>query len=231
MNVILALETTEKFGSVALLDGKRLLAEVQLPRDRRSAQTLAPAIDTILRETRIAPQEVAVVAVVVGPGSFTGLRVGAATAKMFAYAVKSKVIGINTFDAVTGTCSSVDCDYLSVGVDAQRGEVVTSLFQHTSNGQWKAVAQSELISVADWWKQADQWKNVVFSGPALERWHTKTPQNVVLADEPFWFPKASVVGLIAAEYSLEDRCFPDDFWSLVPVYSRLSAAEEKRAEK
>ncbi|MDR1964562.1 MAG: tRNA (adenosine(37)-N6)-threonylcarbamoyltransferase complex dimerization subunit type 1 TsaB [Planctomycetaceae bacterium] len=225
MDILLALETTEKYGSIALLDGKHLLSEIRLPQEKRSAQTLAPAMDTILREAKIVPQKISVVAVVVGPGSFTGLRVGVVTAKIFAYAVGAKVVGVNTFDAVAEKCSRFESDYLSVGVDAQRGEVSVALFKKAATG-YEVVGKSELIRVADWWKQAEQLKNVVFSGPALERWHTKIPPNVVLADPSFWFPQASAAGKIAAE-RLTQPILTETVWSLQPVYSRLSAAEEK----
>ncbi len=84
MSLILAIETTEKHGSVALLDGRQVLADVRLPQDRRSAQTLTVAMDAILREQSVAPEKIELVAVVLGPGSFTGLRVGVMAAKMFA---------------------------------------------------------------------------------------------------------------------------------------------------
>ncbi|MDR0335544.1 MAG: tRNA (adenosine(37)-N6)-threonylcarbamoyltransferase complex dimerization subunit type 1 TsaB [Planctomycetaceae bacterium] len=222
MNILLALETTEKYGSVAILNGNNVLAEIQLPQDRRSAQTLAPAIDMLFQKTNIIPNKIAVVVVVVGPGSFTGLRVGVTTAKMFAYAVGAKIVGVETFDVVAEMCSHFSNNYLSVGVDAQRGEVVAALFKKTETG-YKAADQPKLIRVADWWEQAE---DVLFTGPALERWSSKAPQTVLLANEQFWFPQASAAGKVAAE-QIVHRNVTENCWQLQPIYSRLSAAEEK----
>jgi tRNA threonylcarbamoyladenosine biosynthesis protein TsaB len=225
MNILLALETTEKYGSVAILDGKKVLAETRLPQDRRSSRTLAPAIDDLFQKTKIVPNEIVAVAVIVGPGSFTGLRVGVTTAKMFAYAVGAEIVGVNTFEAIAATCSHFGNDYLSIGVDAQRGEVVAALFQKTETG-YKIAGQPELIRVTDWWKQSEYLDNVLFTGTALERWHDQAPRTIVLADAMFWFPQASAAGKIAAE-RIAHREVTENCRSLLPVYSRLSAAEEK----
>lgn len=243
----MAIETTEKFGSVALLDGDRLLADVPLPKDRRSAQTLAWTIDRLFREpnlldldgieekAEITPRCVKTVAVVVGPGSFTGLRVGVATAKMFAYAVGAKIVGVKTHDVIAESFATkngltekeLGTKCLSAGVDAQRGEVVVQDFEFFADRRYEALDAPKLISVSDWWKKAEQLENVLFAGPALERWYDKVPDGISIADECFWTPFASVAGQIAAKKIRAGES--DDPWTLVPVYSRLSAAEERTA--
>ena len=111
---ILALETTDKTGSVAAIDDDNLLAELMLDHTQRSAQSLAPAMQRLLKQVGWLPADVQLVAVSVGPGSFTGLRVGVTTAKVFAYAVGAEVLGIDTLEAIAGNCvrgtpSSEDC--------------------------------------------------------------------------------------------------------------------------
>jgi tRNA threonylcarbamoyl adenosine modification protein YeaZ len=225
--MILAIETTEKFGSVALLDGKKLLTEVFLPKDRRSAQTLIPTIDAMLQAVPVPAKAIEVVAAVVGPGSFTGLRVGIAAAKMFAYTVGAKIVGVDTFQAVAGQYESPAFpQYISIGVDAQRGEVVTALFERDSRGVWSPTEGAILMPVAEWWNHAEDRPNLRFTGPALERYAAKAPEHVALSEEKYWFPKASAAGKVAAECQRRNL-FTDDLWSLKPVYSRLSAAEEK----
>ena len=250
--IILALETTEKFGSAALLKSREgnaeqppaLLAEVVLPKDRRSSQTLHPALHTLFEQTQIVPKEIDIVAVVVGPGSFTGLRVGVTAAKVFAYTTGAKVIALDTFqtvavaigDTVSGSQQNVFISRqnvsgsrngaISVGVDAQRGEVVAAVLRRTEKGYIETIKEPELIAVNDWWKHAEQFDNVVFAGPALERWSSKAPHDIMLADESDWFPQASMAGKLA-DHRIASGQF-DDVWSLLPIYSRLSAAEEKK---
>ena len=238
--IILAIETTEKFGSVALLENRgvdvaqfpncSVLAEVALPKDKRSSQTLHPALRTLFETTQTAANDVHVVAVVAGPGSFTGLRVGVTAAKVFAYSVGAKVIALDTFRTVAAALPS-HCGVISVGVDAQRGEVVATVLRQTASGQIETVREPELISVADWWKHSEQYENVLFAGPALERWDGKSPPHIVRAADSYWFPTASIAGRLAAEQLAAERLVPrqeETVWSLLPVYSRLSAAEEKR---
>ena len=228
---ILALETTEKFGSVALLNDNHLLKEVILPKDRRSSQTLHPAMQTLFETTQTAPTDIEIVVVVAGPGSFTGLRVGVTTAKVFAYTTGAKVIALDTFQTVafrnSGTVAGGTHETIvSVGVDAQRGEVVAAVLRQTEDGNIETVNEPELITVADWWKHADRYNDVLFTGPALEKWSDKAPPHIVLAPESDWFPKASSAGNLAVKRVASGRL--DDAWTLLPIYSRLSAAEEKK---
>ncbi len=234
MMKILALETTEKFGSVALLEGKRLLREIFLPKTDRSAKTLAPAMEQLLRDENCSPGEIEAVAVVVGPGSFTGLRVGVATAKVFAYAVGAKVVAVNTLQTVAAGFRSDDAAvrFLSVGVDAQRGDVVVQEFElpsELSPEEPQPISERRLISVADWWLEKEKRPGIVFVGPALERFQTKIPEGTLVAEESFWMPKASVVGRLAADRLAVGQS--DHLESLLPIYSRLSAAEERQNAK
>ena len=222
---ILALETTEKFGSAALLNDNHILAEIVLPKDRRSSQTLHPAIHTLFETTQTVPKEVAAVAVVAGPGSFTGLRVGVTAAKVFAYTTGAKMIALNTFQTVVSAVP-FRSGVVSVGVDAQRGDVVAAVLRQTQQGRIEPVREPELMPIADWWKHTDQYDDVLFTGPALERWSEKAPPHIVLAPESDWFPKASSAGKLAAD-RISSESF-DDMWTLLPIYSRLSAAEERR---
>jgi tRNA threonylcarbamoyladenosine biosynthesis protein TsaB len=223
--LILAIETAEKFGSVALLDGNHVLTEITLPRDRRSSQTLHPAMQTLFERSQIAPSEIDIVAVVAGPGSFTGLRVGVTAAKVFAYTTGAKVVALDTFQTVASVVPT-HAGVISVGVDAQREEVVAAVLRQAACGHLETIRTPKRISVTDWWNHAEKYDDVLFTGPALERWQAKVPPHIVLAEESDWYPKASAAGILAAEQGTSAT--RDDVWSLLPIYSRQSAAEEKR---
>jgi hypothetical protein len=91
------------------------------------------------------------------------------------------------------------------------------------------IREPALMTVANWWKHAELHDNVLFTGPALEKWSSKAPPNLTLAEESDWFPKASAAGKLVAEHFLTG--YFDDVWSLLPIYSRLSAAEERRQKR
>src|SRR5688572_10548194 len=97
---IIAIETSGRHGSLAVLSGGAedalLQCEAVLGGDQRTAQSLAPALRDLLAEVKWPPPSIGLVAVVVGPGSFTGLRIGVTTAKAFAYAVGAEIVGVNT---------------------------------------------------------------------------------------------------------------------------------------
>ena len=224
--MILAIETTEKYGSAALLDGARCLREIRLT--ERSAKSLAPAIARLLNKEHCPPEKIDAVAVVVGPGSFTGLRIGVAAAKTFAYALGVKIVAIDTMTVIAAGFYDErnTVRFLSVGVDAQRGDVAAQTFEWLPQGM-QPLSERRLISAAEWWAEKDQYPGVVFTGPALERFGLRAPDGVILADESFWLPRASVTGRLAAARLTAGES--DDLWSLVPIYSRLSAAEERRS--
>ena len=119
---ILAIETVETTGSVALLEDECLVAERPLDPQGRSAQTLAPGIEQLLAEARWRAGDVELVAVATGPGSFTGLRIGVTTAKVFAYAAGCQVIGVSTMSAIASRVPQ-HVTYFSVILDAHRNEL------------------------------------------------------------------------------------------------------------
>jgi len=234
MTLIFAIETIEKYGSVALLDGDRILSESRLPHDRRSAQALFPAMRTIFRETNIEPQDVYVIAAVIGPGSFTGLRVGITAAKLFAYSVGAKIIPVNTFETVAAGMLELENPpkYLTAGVDAQRDEIVRQdYFLHKDEKRYEAIRNEhyaggfELLPFEKW--QPRDWADLCFTGPALEKYAAKLPPEVNAAAQEFWFPKASVAGQLANSLLEKQERQTVNAFELLPVYSRLSAAEER----
>ncbi|MEX0978795.1 MAG: tRNA (adenosine(37)-N6)-threonylcarbamoyltransferase complex dimerization subunit type 1 TsaB, partial [Pirellulales bacterium] len=124
---ILAIETVETTGSVALLEDDVLLAERQLDPQVRSAQSLAPGIADLLKESHLRAADVDLVAVASGPGSFTGLRIGVTTAKVFAYATNCQVIGVGTMIAIASRVPA-EVSHFSVLLDARRGELFVADF-------------------------------------------------------------------------------------------------------
>ncbi len=147
---ILALETTDKIGSVAAIVGDNLLAELTLDAGQRSAQSLLPAVASLLGQVAWRPADVQLLAVSIGPGSFTGLRVGVTAAKVFAYAVGAEVLGVNTLEAVAANCIEHRCDKLSVVIDAQRGEVVVQSFVRQADGWFHPAGPQELLHADVW---------------------------------------------------------------------------------
>jgi len=221
---ILALETSGMSGSVAALAGDTLLRELPLNPEQRSARSLAPAIRDLLIECGWRAGDVELLAVTVGPGSFTGLRVGVTTAKTFAYAVGAKAIGLNTLEVVAAQVpGNVPGETLAVALDAQRGELFAVTFQRGATGSMEWASDTAIVQRGDW--LASLPEGCLVSGPALSQLAQGVPAGRTCVESDFWYPTAAAVGRLAAIRFAAGES--DDAWRLVPLYMRRSAAEEK----
>ncbi len=222
----LALETSGLSGSVAACEGNRLLAECELARGQRSAQSLAPALHKLLAEVGWQPRDVQRVAVTVGPGSFTGLRVGVTTAKTFAYAVGAEVVGIDTLEVIAAQ-APLDVPRVAVALDAQRQEVFAAVYGPETPQGRTLIELTHIVTVQAWLESLgrDSW----VSGPVLEKLTGELPPGVRPLAREFWHPRAATVGRLAAQ--VFDRGGGSDIWQLAPKYLRRSAAEEKWEQK
>ncbi|NLE40002.1 MAG: tRNA (adenosine(37)-N6)-threonylcarbamoyltransferase complex dimerization subunit type 1 TsaB, partial [Pirellulaceae bacterium] len=162
------------------------------------------------------------VAVTVGPGSFTGLRVGVTTAKAFAYSVAADILGINTLDAIAAATDD-NVRRVAVAVDAQRGQVVAAQFSRGDDGWFRREGPTRLLDIEAWLATLPDATTV--SGPILKKLGVHVPERLQVASSACWRPTAAMVARLAVrDYAAGRR---DDLWTLLPVYSRQSAAEEK----
>ena len=223
---VLAIETTEAIGSVAALAAGNLLGELRLPLKQGSAQSLAPALKTLLDTVHWRPDDVELVAVTIGPGSFTGLRVGVTAAKTFAYAVKAQVLGIDTLETIAAGCPQ-EVETLATAMDAQRGQVVAGAFHRGPDGWFSASGPWRLMDLDAW--LASLPLGTWVSGPVLRNVPGESLTGVRVVDSQYWSPTATALGRVAAHrFASGDR---NDLWALAPRYFRRSAAEEKWEQK
>lgn len=130
---ILAVDTSTKMGSIALSDNENLLAEMQLNVEATHTEKLLPAIETLLHQTGCDLSKVEGLAVSIGPGSFTGLRIGLATMKGFAQARQIPLVGVSSLLALAHNGLTSDQPVVAM-IDAHRQEVYAAgyLFKNRS---------------------------------------------------------------------------------------------------
>ncbi|HEY2253189.1 MAG TPA: tRNA (adenosine(37)-N6)-threonylcarbamoyltransferase complex dimerization subunit type 1 TsaB, partial [Planctomycetaceae bacterium] len=131
----LAIETSGSLGSVALFDSTSLLAEQSLELGSKHGQSLIPTIDKLFKQCGKRPRNLDLVAVSIGPGSYTGLRVGVVCAKTLAYAADCRLVAVDTLHAIS--CNSpADTTTVEVICDAQRGDLFAGKYRRNESGHW-----------------------------------------------------------------------------------------------
>lgn len=228
---ILAIETSELTGSVAIFRGGDLVYDTVLPPHQRSARSLAPAMAAALRAVSLSSNDLDGIAVTHGPGSFTGLRIGVMTAKMFAFAVGIPVAGVDTLCTLAVGCATPDMvgKTVAVAIDAQRNEVVSRRFRiESATPMWRDGGHGEpeiLIPFTEWLRtEADMFVSPLFAKESVTK---MLPSDFPIAPPECWNPTAANVGRIAMNHPAG--------WippiALNPRYTRLSAAQERNNVK
>jgi tRNA threonylcarbamoyladenosine biosynthesis protein TsaB len=220
------LETSSRIGSIALLDGDRLVAERTLGETgRQHARTLIAELDVLLSDQSISPRDVGVVAVSIGPGSFTGLRVGVVCAKTWAFVTGCRLVAVDTFAAVIEGLPPTPSAAWVID-DALRGDVFAQKF--VANGSpravWKAEGPARLLPFETWIRETAPAQEVC--GPGAAIWKSELESRWLdVAPSQFHRPTAAAVARIGARLAAEG--ISTDPFALVPLYIRRSAAEEK----
>ncbi len=228
---ILAIDTATLVSSVAVATDKKLLAELTLQTKLTHSEVLMPHIEQILSMTKVKKNELDAIAVSIGPGSFTGLRIGLATAKTIAYALDIPIIGVSTLAALAYHYPVGDI-YIAPLLDAQKGNVYISLYTW-EDGQLHEAYEPMVKSFDDVLVAGQRLdKPVVFLG---EKAVAKADEikaaggNIIMAMPHMVMPRAANVAMLGVDLLAKGK--QDDVMSLEPLYIRRSEAEilwEKR---
>ena len=212
---ILGIETATRVESVAVISGEKILAEVTQEARLTHSETLLPQIKEVLQISD-AEEKIDAVAVSIGPGSFTGLRIGLAAAKALAYAWNIKIIGVPTLLALayhfpSGTVLPM--------LDAQKNRAYVRRFKNfLPQGETEIRGIDEIISSAS---KIDG--EVFLCGDVLSKIKIDLPANVKIAPENLRMPRAANVALCGRDLLNEGKF--DNVMNMEPLYIRRSEAE------
>lgn len=229
--LIFAFETSAKAASVALLEDQRLLGECYQNTGMTHSQTLMVMAQDLLSQCGKTVDDVTAVAVAAGPGSFTGVRIGVAAAKGFAWGREIPCCGVSTLEAMA-MGSGVWQGYVCPVMDARRAQVYNALF-YLDNGNCTRVTEDRAIALSQLQEELLELDGPIFlvgDGSVLT-YHTLSPAIAELILPPEWKQHQRAVGVgLAAIRQLEkgENC---DAAALVPNYLRLSQAERERLER
>lgn len=209
--ILLAFETATTAAAVAVLRDGEVVGEVVASNDRHHTESLLPAAAQLLGSIGASPNEIDAVVVDVGPGLFTGLRVGVATARSLAVARGLPLVGLSSLEILASDSAIEDDELVTAVVDARRGEVFAQTFG-LQGGVRQAVDAPRVLSPADLAAElANEPRTLVGDGAArhAEAFSSHRIVDVVI-------PSPAVAGLMAVKRSLPGI----DPTMVVPLYLR-----------
>ena len=231
---ILALDSSGIVATVAIVEDDNLLAEYTVNYKKTHSQTLLPMLDEIVKMTEFDLNTLDAVAVAAGPGSFTGLRIGSATAKGLGLALDKPLIPVPTVEALAYNLYDVSGLVCPI-MDARRGQVYTGIYRFKDHrlvqveGQM-AVPIQELIGILNRLEEP-----VTFLGDGVPVFRKRLVTEIMPESDLHFAPasmnrqRAASVGSLAIRYYEEGKM--ETAVEHQPDYLRVSQAERERAER
>jgi tRNA threonylcarbamoyladenosine biosynthesis protein TsaB len=222
--LILGITTSTMQVGCAIGGHEGVLAQVHSSRGKRHAESLTPAIDFLRHQARVDLDEIGCVAVDIGPGLFTGLRVGVAAAKAMAHALRVPMVGVASLDLLAFPVRWTP-RLIVAAIDARRGELFTAAYRHVPGGIQR-LGERRVSTPDDLAGDlAATGEDVLLVGDGGLRYHEAFDDlgRVELADQGMAHPSAaSLVQLAHARALREDFVQP---WDVEPLYLRRPDAE------
>lgn len=225
--LVLAIDTATKIGSVALYDDKiGVIGEINLYVKVNHSNVIMDAVDSLFKLSGLTIKDVDRIAVTIGPGSFTGIRIGTAIAKGLAYSLKKPIVGVNELDVLAHMGENRE-DIIVPLIDARKERVYFSKYRYIDNIllREEEYKDGELREILDDLKG----KKVTFIGDGATV--NEKLINEILEKDYTIFSKANSIPRagIAAQISLH---LPEDnLYTLEPLYVNKSQAEREKEEK
>ena len=229
--LILAFETSAKAASVALTENGKLLGEIYQNTGLTHSQTLMVMAEDLLKQCGKAAKDITAVAVAEGPGSFTGVRIGVAAAKGFAWGREIPCYGISTLEAMAVSLGAYE-GHVCACMDARRNQVYNALF-YVNRGEPERFSDDRAISLTELKNELEHIDGPIFlvgdgAGLAYKTLAPDIPE-LILPPEHRLHQRAVGVALLAEAKAAAGEA--GDGNALSPNYLRLSQAERERMEK
>ena len=223
--IALALETSGRVGSVALSRDGEVIDARTYPHGLMHATAIVPLIDDLFRTHGLTPKNLDQIYVSIGPGSFTGLRVGVTLAKTLAFTTGAKLVAVPSVRVLVENAPA-EAKHAAIVLDAKRGQIFTATFERDSNGEWIEREPARLDRLNDVVERSPRPLYLIGEGIPFHRATIADETGIVFTDESRWQANATTVARLGTKMATAGS-FVDAF-SLTPVYVRLAEAEEKR---
>ena len=172
---ILGIDSSGLVASAAIADEKNIIAEFTVNNKQTHSQTLLPMIEKVVDMSGIELEQIDAIAIAAGPGSFTGLRIGSATAKGIGLALKKPIVSVPTLEGLAYRVSVFDGLICPI-MDARRGQVYTGIYKADSDGL-TCLSEQKAVDIHDILKELEEYdEKVIFLGDGVEV-HRETIEN------------------------------------------------------
>jgi tRNA threonylcarbamoyladenosine biosynthesis protein TsaB len=223
---VLGIETSTMTGSIALVEEEKLIAEYTLNLGQTHSTRLMPAIDRILKDSNLTIEEIEGIAVALGPGSFTGLRIGIATAKALAQGLGKPIVGIPTLDGLARNLlpgKQVICPLL----DARKREIYFALYESKDDKlkrltDYLSLKPGELLKMINTQQPAIDNQPIYFLGNGTFLYKDLLKKNLgkraLFISGANNFPRGANIALLGLKKLAREK--PGKLFSLKPLYIR-----------
>lgn len=221
--LILGIDTSTNVGSVAIYsDVKGTLGEISININKTHSENIMVMIDYLFQLTGTTINDIDKIAVSIGPGSFTGIRIGVAVAKGLASATNCKIVGVNELDIIAGNSSNNDCCICPI-IDARKERGYFSTFKYENN-TLNQVGDYEVGELKEFLEKMKDTKTLYLGDGALKYRSLIseiTKDNGLFAEKSLCLPRASVL----CELSVDRE---DNLYTMEPIYLSKSQAEREK---
>jgi tRNA threonylcarbamoyladenosine biosynthesis protein TsaB len=225
----IAIDTSNLTLGIALLDDTKVIGEYVTNLKKNHSVRAMPAVEWLMQECDIKPEELERVIVAKGPGSYTGLRIGVSIAKTLAWTLNIPLVGVSSLEVLAAGGTFFN-GYLCPLFDARRGQVYTSLYEYGENGNLMNRRKDQNVLLSDWvCELRKEDKKILFLGNDVSMHQDAILETLkdqaVIASMTEHNPRPAMLGKIGLMKE------PEDIHTFVPNYIRLAEAEVKWMEQ
>ena len=229
---ILGIDSSGLVASAAIADEKNIIAEFTVNNKQTHSQTLLPMIEKVVDMSGIELEQIDAIAIAAGPGSFTGLRIGSATAKGIGLALKKPVVSVPTLEGLAYRVSLFDGIICPI-MDARRNQVYTGIYK-MDKGNLVCLSEQKAVDIHEIMEELEKYdEKVIFLGDGVEvqRETIEKEFKKEYCFAPIHLSKqsAAAVAVLGDIYFNQGKA--EDAAEHKPIYLRKSQAEREREER
>ncbi len=225
---VVGIETSGLIGNIAVCDGNTVVGRKTYGKNLSHGKEIVSSLESIFNEIKWEPNDIELIAVSIGPGSYTGLRIGVTCAKTLAYGLGKPVINVPTLDVLVENVKDNNVKTICPVIDAKRRSVYACIYDRNNNittriTDFLIISPNSLIDMLP--------DNTLIFGDGITPYNDIFAQKglTILSDDKLGIADAANVARLGMErYEQGMRC---EINSLVPLYLRRSEAEEKLESK